>query len=608
MSDAGGASTRPPSTKWPLTLGVWIALTIALGSVAFDRYVPYTFLGGDSAFYLTMQRALLDGATLEMSAYHPMSWYRGELPHFAHVDEAWSNLSLGADGKSHYPKHPYLLPVLLLPLYAAFGPVGSLWFNVLAMAALLAAGFALARRFVGPWPALLAVLPVALCGMVDENLYTVSNDVFYTALLGIGLVAASGRHWALSAAVLALAALAKPVNGLWLPVPFVAALWMGQQHWRGVASDSDRSVDIGALMRLLKGPALAVVLILGIAAVAHWVMWGSPLRTGYHSIVVVRGGEVELVSAMDLFNQPFWEGLWQQITHLHQGLWPRGAILAVAAVLGIVAIRRVGVVGLVPATVLAVYLFVHARYDHVWARFYLPCLLWAPLGLAAPFAGWVRGLEVSERPWPLRSTRWWFSAGVGLVVAALVIGALGHGANSMGGLGEDLKQVRVWRTHGASKIPCDYLNPNTMHFECSRIEHEYWQGWGPDIRGQCQFDRWRPGDEMTWPVEAVEDLWYLHPQRKPISKTVVWQNLGPLQDLQLLLGYANPSRGFDAEISVQINGVEVSLPELGRQGELARVRLTDHLQVDGPNRLEVSVRATGDHDYRQVCVGALFNR
>ena len=178
----------------------------------------------------------------------------------------------------------------------------------------------------------------------------------------------------------------------------------------------------------------------------------------------------------------------------------------------------------------------------------------------------------------------------------------------MGGLGEDLEQVGVWRTHGVSKIPCDYLNPNTMHFECSRIEHEYWQGWGPDIRGQCRFDRWRPGDEMSVPAETIKDLWYLHPEKKPIAKTIVWPDLGPLTDLQLLLGYAEPSRGFDVEISVRLNGVEVPLPPLRRQGELARLRLADHLQSKGPNRLEVRVRATGDHDYRQVCLGALLGR
>ncbi len=178
----------------------------------------------------------------------------------------------------------------------------------------------------------------------------------------------------------------------------------------------------------------------------------------------------------------------------------------------------------------------------------------------------------------------------------------------MGGLGEDLEQVRVWRTHGVSKTPCDYLNPNTMHFECSRIEHEYWQGWGPDIRGQCRFDRWRPGDEMSAPAETIKDLWYLHPEKQPIGKTIVWPDLGPLTDLQLLLGYAEPSRGFDVEISVRLNGVEVPQPPLRRQGELARLRLADHLQPKGPNRLEVGVRATGEHDYRQVCLGALLSR
>ena len=207
MSDGGRVSRRSIG-GWPL----WCALVLAFGIIAAGTYSPYTFLKGDSAFYITMQRALLDSGWLEMSAYHPMSWYDGGLPHYAYMDQAWSNLALGADGHTYYPKHPYLISVFALPLYTIFGPLGSLAFNLMGMAALVTGGFMIARRFCGPGPAIVGVIPLVLSGLVLENVYTVSNDVFYSALLAMGCASVLARRDLVAAIILSCAVVAKPPN------------------------------------------------------------------------------------------------------------------------------------------------------------------------------------------------------------------------------------------------------------------------------------------------------------------------------------------------------------------------------------------------------------
>jgi hypothetical protein len=333
----------------------------------------------------------------------------------------------------------------------------------------------------------------------------------------------------------------------------------------------------------------------------NWLLFGGPLVTSYHRILIAEDGVIRLDSAADAFHRPFLAGLADQLRDPWQGLWPRGAALLAAAALGLVGIRRLGPVGLAPAVVLAVHLGIYAGYDYIWARFYLPCLLFAPLGFGAVLA---RPESAAAPAWPRERRAWLVAMGLGVACALLAV-AWGAWARRPGGehkLEDRLTEARVSRREpGGPDVPCDYLNPNTGHFECSRLEQDWWEGWGADIRGECRFS--------AWAEKSVEDalprsLLWLHAPPKPFEKEMRWQDLGPLSTMALTLGYSRSSRAADAAVEVRLNGEAIALPTGMRPGLLYRRSLSDKVRREGPNRLEIKVSATVDHDYRQLCVGA----
>lgn len=585
------------------SLGVFAAVVLALGVVAAGAFVPYTFLKGDSAFYHKMVRSLLHDGGLEMSRWHPMSWYRGGLPHYREMDQAWSNLTLHPDGERYYPKHPWLISVFALPFYGLLGTPGVLVFNVLGLGLALLCAWQLARAAAGPGPATLALIPVVLAGLVTENTYTLSNDVFYTALVAAGLSALVARRLTVSALLLALATVAKPTNILWLPLPFVAALLDVRATWRAANHRHDAPWPVRASVHAMTRPALAVAAVAIPAMIVAWWMFGGPLKTGYHRIVVAHRGQIGLDSAVAAFTEPFWPGLRRQVVDAYQGLWPRGAILFVGALTGLAAVRRVGLVGLAPGAALLVYLLLHARYEFVWARFYLPCLVLTPLGLAALFAD--RAAAVQPR-WPAgRQARWV----VGSLALFWLVGVGAGRAQHVGvadehTLADRIDEAEVIRRQGSANVPCDYMNPNTRHWECSRLEGRYWEGWGPDVRTTCRFDQWATpvGDEPS-PAPDPGLLW-LQPAESGAEKTIRWQALGPLDEMTLLLGLGKGSRGSDVQVEVLLGDVAVSLPERLRPGVLHRISLTDKVAPDGPNPLQIKVRAKTTGAWRQLCLGA----
>ncbi len=89
---------------------------------------------------------------------------------------------------------------------------------------------------------------------------------------------------------------------------------------------------------------------------------------------------------------------------------------------------------------------------------------------------------------------------------------------------------------------------------------------------------------------------------------MIFDDLGPLQDFSLLLGYANAARGLDAKLSVKLNGAPIPLPKITRAGTLHLVALGDKAANAGPNRLEIEVEVPQQNDWRQLCVGAWMQR
>jgi uncharacterized membrane protein len=116
------------------------------------------------------------------------------------------------------PKHPILLSVLSVPLYALFGIPGFLLFNALVMLSLVMVLWLLCRRHVSAGVAMASVLLVLTGTFLRDYFYEYSPDLLSTLLVLAGLLSIFSRRPLLGGVLMGLATLAKVTN------LFVAAL------------------------------------------------------------------------------------------------------------------------------------------------------------------------------------------------------------------------------------------------------------------------------------------------------------------------------------------------------------------------------------------------
>lgn len=447
---------------------VLLGIALLLGAVAASRWQPWTFLFRDGSFYAQTNRAIATEGSLRQERVQPRSWYDGSLPWYRNVDDAWSNVSVGKDGE-WYPKHSVLMPVLSTPLYLALGPGGLLVFNLVALGLGLFAGYRLAARAVGEFPAAVATWAVASTPLVATLAYAYSHDVFYGALVAGAAATLAGGRFGFAGVLAGLAVVAKPTNVVIL-LPVGLALFRG--GWRQA-------------LRVVAGGAVPVAAY----AVANWAMYGAPWLTSYHRILVVTNGVQQIVSYQNAFDLPLAEGMARFFQRSVEGeVWQTAAV-AVVAYAGVVPLAfRSPRWAAGWAAALAAFAGVFAVYRYGGGRFFLPLLMLAPVPGAALLdaLGGVLG-AVPGACARLGATRWarWALA---LLLAALVagfgaawmrsVGAAGPGATMAASL-ESL-EVR------AGDTPCDYFNLAHRKWECSGIDRDDGLFTGQATGEQCE--------------------------------------------------------------------------------------------------------------------------
>ena len=295
------------------------------------------WLPGDCPFYRATARSLLREGDLDLR--DDVAW---------EVLRPEGQVALGARGE-WYPKHPILLAVLALPLYAALGDGGLLLFNLLQLAALDVLLLLLARRYAGEGAALATALAFALFTLLRPAAANFSPDVLSTALVVGGTLALLGGRPLMGGALFGLAVAARWTN---LGLLLVAAVWIGAT---GGALPLERFA-IGA------APALVLLGALNL----H--MFGSPLTTPYDRVVGGFPGGTPVLEASHrtFFDRPFLAGLWEQLSDGRLGLF-RSAPPVLLAPLGFVLIfRRARAEAALLAGLCAVQLATFAPYRQ-WA-------------------------------------------------------------------------------------------------------------------------------------------------------------------------------------------------------------------------------------------------
>lgn len=359
----------PPSRRAALAPALGLALGLALGpplalylGIVATGFDGDHYLRGDCPYYYAAAESLLRDGDLDLGNQLP-----GELRHHS------TDVALDRFGRL-VPKHPLVLPLLALPLVAAFGQPGALVFNLLQLTALLGVLYGLALRCAGPWAAAVAVALTGTATLLPRYAWNFSPDVLATLLLAAGLLAlpaerepAPLRHLA-AGLLLGLAVVAKLPYLVALP----GALALVGSPWRR------------ALPPLVAGLALPLAL----WALLNSHLFGSPLTSGYDRIAILGQGEVRTYSQRDDFDLPLRRGLAGQLLDRRHGLLPTTPLTLVSlAALPLLARRRPRLALAVGMTAAALLLF-FSRYE-LWYtsaygnRFLMPVVALAALPLAA---------------------------------------------------------------------------------------------------------------------------------------------------------------------------------------------------------------------------------
>jgi hypothetical protein len=460
---------------------------------------------------------------------------------------------VGKDG-TWYPKHGFLMPVLAIPFYLAFGPVGTLLFNVLcgALTALLAAE--LASRYTARWLASLIGIGMAGAPAIVRQAYGFNNDVFYTVLVLATAIALVDRRYGWAGLWGGFSFLAKITNVLFL-IPF--GLW--------VLAARDRR----AVVRFVGFASIGI----GIAALANWVMFGAPWVTPYQRVLIVHNGADEIQSHFRLFSRDFgvgFEALWMQLRRTLP------AYLLAFLGCGALAWRKRFVEAVVFALALLLPLLFFAKYSWYREEFLDPAyaLCAAPLGALA-------GLFFRPREEPAIAPRTW-KLGLGAAFAALAILSLARGAFALADrtvtLAKLIPDSAVTHVF-LGDIPCDYFNNQVGRWECSGFDRG--QEWS--FTGQT-LDRFpRFGGVAKAPID-------LDPNPSGQTRRLIFE---PTWKKQLVFGFglADGASRIPVDLTVKL-GDQVVLHEVVSEPGWQERTLETPVGTRTPLELDVTGEAT----------------
>lgn len=546
------------TARWSLL--VWWALTAMFAVSTISRYEAYTFLPGDSAFYATVNRSLLDGK-FDQHEHQPRSWYEQDLGWNRNLDAGWSNIALGSHDE-WWPKHPLLLPILGTPWFALFGYDGLLLFNILMFITALWLAFRIAIRVCPPGPAALAVLAVATLPVFTRVAYSYSNDILYTVLAVGAIELFLAERWSWSGLLFGLAIVSKPTSVV-LALPF--GVWLlATRRWRQAA-------------RLVAGatpPVLAWLL-------ANWAMFGHPLTTAYNRILVRVNGQPALADVASRFGRPWAQG-WREIfADREEGLVSQ-AWLSLVGVVGLPWLARAmpWLAGALAAS-LAAFFWLYVPFEWTYARFFLPWAALLAVPLAVAFDRSAQALTHLVQP----DRRSWLLAGLAaLVLASTAWAAVRHHEAHRWSAAGEIAHAVVSRDDNGRASPCDYFNPSQQKWECASHEGESWQRWGLALGDQCQFDDGSRG----W-------LW-LHPNPSA-GKEIRWPKLPPgLLHVEAGLAPSARLRGLDVELASGPRPLQNW--RLNGAGEVQRWQTN---WPGGELRVRVPLQAS---DWRHLCLRA----
>jgi hypothetical protein len=312
-----------------------------------------SFLIGDCPFYRAALISMVKDRDLDLhNNIHPRQY-----------DPA-SNVAQG-ERDEWYPKHPIGMPIAAIPFWLLARDLGLITFNLVQLSGLVMLIWLGARRYSSLGVATALTFCYAFCTMLRSTAYNFAPDVFSSLLVTAGIVALLYERPALSGFMLGCALWAKWTNAAFLPLP---VLYLGaQRQYRDV---------------LRFGFSAAVPMVALLALNEH--MFGSPFVTPYDRVLVRNHGHMVLeASHRTFFTQPFWWGLWDQLTDKEMGLFMACPPFLLVPIGTVLLARRAPFEAALLLSACCIQLAVFAKYDQWRESSYGPRFLMTTLVLSA---------------------------------------------------------------------------------------------------------------------------------------------------------------------------------------------------------------------------------
>jgi hypothetical protein len=390
---------RDPSPRVAIAIGI-VALAAAIASVM-PQLHRNTWIFRDGRFYVNVATTIVEDLTLDQHAF-AASWYTGTLGWNRDLDPGWSNVALGARGE-HWPKHPWIHPLIASPVFFAFGLPATLAWNLLLFGVAAAGLYRFARGFATPTAAAVATCTFLFGTVIVQSAYDFSVDVLMLALFAQGLAAVLGGRGVRAGILVALAVVIKPTALMLLPA--LALLFAERRD----AKQLGRSLGAGTAVLLAY-------------AGLNWWMYGRPWWSGYNRTLVTRGGEPVVTDHMDAFSMPFEEGFVRMWGGSY-GLVHAFTVLLLALPGLVALVRRRPLHGAGAIASVTASLLVFAKYEYEGHRFHWPALAFLVPAIAVTLelgAGALRRSS-SERSTPAAAIA--AIAGLASCLAVLPFGA-----------------------------------------------------------------------------------------------------------------------------------------------------------------------------------------
>jgi hypothetical protein len=352
---------RDPSPR--VAIGVGIVLCAAATASVLPVLQPNTWIFRDGRFYVNVATTIVEDLTLDQHAF-ASSWYSGTLGWNRDLDPGWSNVALGARGE-YWPKHPWIHPLIVSPLYFAFGLPATLGWNLLLFSLIGAGLYRFARAYARPAPAGVAAATFVLGTAIVQSAYDFSVDVLMLACFAQGLAAVLDGKGVRAGVLVALAVIIKPTALMLLPSLVLFSLERGDRRELG---------------RSLRSGSIALLVYAGINT---W-MYGRPWWSGYNRTLVTRGGRPVVADHLDAFSVPFAEGfarMWSGpygLVHAFTVL-----VIGVPGLLSLIRRRPRYAIGAVLGVTASLLVF--AKYAYEGHRFHWPALALLVPGIAVSF-------------------------------------------------------------------------------------------------------------------------------------------------------------------------------------------------------------------------------